>query len=414
MSFLAIGIVTLLVAAAGETPDAASRTATVERLIPEWRDLESPFYADRRRAVRHILLVEGDEGARLAEALILDARPAFRIAGYDWLIHHLERGLLSPRLTGLLNQAALAETDPTARERIVHAIARDGGAVARIIQAANEDRIDHVFLGRVLEARIVRLLEAIMHEDHVPGFFDGQFADLYALHPSVYARLLRHAWDPRIGFVIRSLAVMALHEAGNEQLANQLAPLIVSADIETDVPNTFVRGFRIRFSERDFRLLLVCRLSQYARFSLAKAGVAEPIDEKIDYLQSKAARQLRDAEAVADGPNDLQEELRLLRLEDAMDTYFELGYHFQQLDRYVQAELHYRVITDRPETLRSQRWAFYNLACIRAIQGRKEEALTELQHAMDSGFTDAGWAMRDGDLQSLRDDPRFYKILHPQ
>ncbi len=410
MSVAEIGIIALLYVAAGETPDATQRTATVERLIPDWRDLESPYYAERRRAVRHILLVEGDEGAQLVEALLLDPRAEFRSAGYDWLILHLERGLVNHRLTEVLVQAALAETDPSARERIAHVVARDGGAVARIIQAANEDRIDHVFLGRVLEARIVRLLESIMHEGHVPGFFDGQFAELHALHPSAYARLLRHAWDPRVGFVVRSLAVMALHEAGSDQLATQLGALIISAELETEVPLQFSRAFfRMRFDERDFRLYLVCRLSQYARFSLAKAGVSGPIDEKITYLQTKAARQLLDAEEAPDTSDDV----RLSQLDEAMDTYFELGYHFQQLDRYVQAELHYRVITERPESLRAQRWAYYNLACIRAIQGRKEEALTELRQAMDAGFNDTGWAMRDGDLQSLRDDPRFYEILHP-
>jgi predicted esterase len=51
--------------------------------------------------------------------------------------------------------------------------------------------------------------------------------------------------------------------------------------------------------------------------------------------------------------------------------------------------------------------AWYNLACVRALMGEKRAALDAWENAVEAGFTDAAFAQRDGDLQSIRDDPRF-------
>src|SRR5690606_2406513 len=128
-------------------------------------------------------------------------------------------------------------------------------------------------------------------------------------------------------------------------------------------------------------------------------------------LFRSAAQRLRRAEMIQGAPLDRLGDERLYFLEEAMDAYFELGYHHQQLDDYVRAELEYRTITERPEELRVKIWAYYNLACIRAVQGRTDEAIAELGRAVGAGFTDVSWARRDGDLASLRDDPRFARVL---
>src|SRR5262245_13610700 len=48
--------------------------------------------------------------------------------------------------------------------------------------------------------------------------------------------------------------------------------------------------------------------------------------------------------------------------------------------------------------------SWYNLACIRALAGNKAAALDAWENAVEAGFTDAAFAQRDGDLQSVRDD----------
>ena len=54
---------------------------------------------------------------------------------------------------------------------------------------------------------------------------------------------------------------------------------------------------------------------------------------------------------------------------------------------------------------------YFNLACIEARLGNKDEALTQLERAAElEGETVAKWAAGDDDFDSIRDDPRFLAI----
>lgn len=55
--------------------------------------------------------------------------------------------------------------------------------------------------------------------------------------------------------------------------------------------------------------------------------------------------------------------------------------------------------------------AAYNIACCYALLGEKERALEWLQKSFDMGFRNLPNAQTDSDLQSLRDDPRYQKIV---
>ena len=54
---------------------------------------------------------------------------------------------------------------------------------------------------------------------------------------------------------------------------------------------------------------------------------------------------------------------------------------------------------------------WYNLACSLALAGDREEALDTLEKAVCKGYSDAGWMLSDDDLEGLRNDPRFKKLL---
>jgi len=54
---------------------------------------------------------------------------------------------------------------------------------------------------------------------------------------------------------------------------------------------------------------------------------------------------------------------------------------------------------------------WYNLGCSYALTGRKDEALAALSRAIDLGYEDYQWMSADGDLSSLREDPRFVSLL---
>jgi tetratricopeptide (TPR) repeat protein len=55
--------------------------------------------------------------------------------------------------------------------------------------------------------------------------------------------------------------------------------------------------------------------------------------------------------------------------------------------------------------------ARYNLACSLALTDQPDEALEELERAIDCGYRDAAHLQADEDLESLHDDPRFDALI---
>ena len=55
----------------------------------------------------------------------------------------------------------------------------------------------------------------------------------------------------------------------------------------------------------------------------------------------------------------------------------------------------------------------YNIACLEAIAGRRDQALAELRQAIEVDDRAAAWAREDEDFASLRDDPEFQGLLAP-
>jgi predicted Zn-dependent protease len=55
--------------------------------------------------------------------------------------------------------------------------------------------------------------------------------------------------------------------------------------------------------------------------------------------------------------------------------------------------------------------AWYNLGCSYALTGQREQAFNALTKAVDLGYADTDWMLKDSDLQSLREDPRFPQLV---
>jgi len=53
----------------------------------------------------------------------------------------------------------------------------------------------------------------------------------------------------------------------------------------------------------------------------------------------------------------------------------------------------------------------YNVACLYALEGHPEKALDYLEEAVKKGFGNKDWFARDPDLESIRDHPRFVKLM---
>jgi tetratricopeptide (TPR) repeat protein len=63
-----------------------------------------------------------------------------------------------------------------------------------------------------------------------------------------------------------------------------------------------------------------------------------------------------------------------------------------------------RLLPDRPIP-------WYNLACSYAVLGMVDPAFAALQRALELGYRHLDHLRRDPDLKSLRDDPRFARLL---
>ncbi len=55
--------------------------------------------------------------------------------------------------------------------------------------------------------------------------------------------------------------------------------------------------------------------------------------------------------------------------------------------------------------------AYYNLACVQALQNRPRAALANLSKAVEKGFTDRAHILQDPELASIRDDPVFRDLI---
>lgn len=55
--------------------------------------------------------------------------------------------------------------------------------------------------------------------------------------------------------------------------------------------------------------------------------------------------------------------------------------------------------------------AHYNLACSLALSKKRPDALKSLRKAVSLGYDDLDWMQQDPDLEILKDDPEFRKLL---
>lgn len=386
---------------------APAPAATADGDVPaEWRALASPYFAERSAAQQRLNHRDAAAARGLVPALLRQENAYYRRAGAEWLRVQFDRGSAEPADAEELAAALARERAPGVLERMVEAAAGSDDCIARLRAEVASGTLSPGVLDRVLDDRALLALERVMHDGRVPGFYDGQFQAVYAGDPDAYRRMLALAWDPRVNFVLRTLAVMALHEPRRPDLQNLLVPLLIDPLEEHRRQEEL--QLRRSQSDADIRYYIDARLSQYARFALAKAGIGGPIEQKIAVLKAGYRQFL---ELASQYPAEEEDGTANFYLERAMDTIFEVGYHYQQLDRYEEAERHYSEVIECGTPLLARKWAHYNLACIRAIQGNAEGAIAELRLAVQHGFRDLSWAARDGDLKLLRDDPRFLRLL---
>ena len=61
---------------------------------------------------------------------------------------------------------------------------------------------------------------------------------------------------------------------------------------------------------------------------------------------------------------------------------------------------------------RDDEMVWYNLSCSYALDGQLDAAIAALAQSVELGYCDYDWAGRDGDLDALRKDARFERLLN--
>ncbi|HYE61697.1 MAG TPA: hypothetical protein VD997_06850 [Phycisphaerales bacterium] len=95
---------------------------------------------------------------------------------------------------------------------------------------------------------------------------------------------------------------------------------------------------------------------------------------------------------------------------DALIVHFRYGYSMHVTGHPAQALPHHIKAVEIPNpALKID--AMYNAACACALLGRKDEALSWLSKAIDAGFKDLEQVLQDHDLDSLRGNAEFQRLV---
>ena len=148
-------------------------------------------------------------------------------------------------------------------------------------------------------------------------------------------------------------------------------------------------------------------LSAVTAAALCWAPVTAQEAEKVDLteLREKAgdAFTSQDFEAAAKSYKTILEHDK----KDAQ-AWHRLGFSLHALGKLDEALKAHHAATEFPAVAGV---ATYNIACVHALRKEKDEAFKWLNKAVEAGFTNADHLAGDSDMDGLREDPRFSKLV---
>jgi len=118
---------------------------------------------------------------------------------------------------------------------------------------------------------------------------------------------------------------------------------------------------------------------------------------------------LAGASAVDDERFELQFYEEVLRQDPCNeDVLMALGHAYTTRGEYQKGlEVDRRLVRLRPE----DPTAFYNLACSYSLTGRLDDSILTLEQAIRLGYKDFAHMLKDPDLENLRKDERFRRLI---
>ena len=245
---------------------------------------------------------------------------------------------------------------------------------------------------------VERLLEAQLGDDESTGFYEGQFKDLEGfgrdkavpvlirmLHDRAYVfrRIHRRERPDKYRMTMKELAVMALGELGGEGVLAALKAF------HADEPQMRLMTKRVR---------------EETLVALHRQGEPQLLEEHLREARLGADRQLK---------SDVLEQK-----EEGCDQLFSLGLLYTRLKKYEEAGQIYQELIAAIEKYKLDRaretniaTTYYNLACLNSLRGDRAKGVEWLEKAVRAGFTDRAWIRKDRDLDAIREEPGYKKIL---
>jgi HEAT repeat protein len=271
-------------------------------------------------------------------------------------------------------------------------------AIAAVEKAVESGRLRRAAADQVRELvdreGVEAILAALVTDDGGSGWFEGQFKDLEAFGKAratpVLLRMIKepaYAWRiaerrekiAEYDRLMRELAVMALGEFRDAAALDTLRAALA------EQPASGVAG----------------TLKEEIIVALHKLGDEKPVNE---FLKATSA----EGEAA----------LKAGRREGACEIFFSQGLVLNRVGRRPEAAAAYLRIVDVVEKTPPDAGevdfagnALYNLACLKALDGKKAESVEWLGKAVRGGFRDREWIKRDKDLDGIRGEAGYKALL---
>jgi tetratricopeptide (TPR) repeat protein len=284
------------------------------------------------------------------------------------------------------SEEALALIGPKAIEQVQKAVAEGR------VRKSSAEAIEANFFRNEVE----RILESKMGDNESTGFYEGQFKDLEAFGRDRAVPVLIRILDPGYAFrnadrhekvekfreTMKELSIMALGELGGEGALPALKAFATKGPQPGDTE----------------------RIHDETLVALHRLGDRKPLDDHLRETRQNADRLLLDP----------RPEIK----EQGIDRLFSLGLLLTRLRRHDEAaqvydELLAALDRDKLEVARRGYYntTCYNIACLHSLKGSKAKAVEWLDKAVRAGFVDRGWIRKDRDLDNIREEEGYKKLL---
>lgn len=292
----------------------------------------------------------------------------------------------------------LVELDPVMKSAAMDSLVRIGPKAIEAVKAAVtagklKPRAADGILALYYQEEVERLLDVLVTDEGGSGFYEGQFGDLEKFgKEKALPVLLRIASEP--GYVFR-LSERRERVSAYEQRMRELAIMALGDFGDPRAIEVLKEGLK------DASPGGADSTAEELMVALFRLGEKKPLD---DYLKKAKA----DADGALQGENK----------DDACSILFSVGLVLNRVGRREEAEANYlrlvRAVEEHKLTASATTVlpaALYNLACLNSVKGEKGKAVEWLEKAVRAGFKDRQWIKLDRDLDGLRNEAGYLKLL---